>query len=177
MAVSNAERQRRYRAHKSGDHSLCDAERCDQGSVTVVTPRNDVTQRVPRLNSGGKRLWADLGGDDAVGEARVLIVEACRITDRLDKLDRQINDGEPWMTLKYSDAGDEVTVIVDKPLAEARQQATALKQLLADLRQQRGATAVPPARPAPSTAAAGPDKPGEAGNLVDFVAALTARRP
>lgn len=41
MATSAAERQRRSRAHKKGDHSLCDPRRCDGTSpASDVTPKH-----------------------------------------------------------------------------------------------------------------------------------------
>jgi ribosome recycling factor len=66
----------------------------------------------------------------------VLIEEACRLVDRLDRLDAIVNGAErSWLKLEYADDGVEVTVVVDKVLTEARQQQIALKQIVAELRQ------------------------------------------
>lgn len=138
--ATDAERQRRSRAHRRGDHSLCDPTRCDP---TAVTPpvTGHVTTR-PRLDRRGRRLWGELAGKDKPGPAElVLIEEACRIADRLDRLDALVRgDADAWLRFSVSDDGTEVTVVIDKALSEARQQAVALKQLLAELRQSRGSS-------------------------------------
>jgi hypothetical protein len=75
-------------------------------------------------------------GDQLPPAQQVLLEEACRITDRLDKLDALLGgDAEDWLAL-VEDKGDpdRQIVVIDRPLAEARQQATALKQLLVEIR-------------------------------------------
>lgn len=78
---------------------------------------------------------------------RVLLMEACRIADRLDKLETQLTDPESeWLRVEpdREDPTRPVEVVVDKALAESRQQATALKGLIAEIRQ---AAKVAPADP------------------------------
>jgi hypothetical protein len=66
----------------------------------------------------------------------VLIEEAARIADRLDRLDAVLRgDEETWIRLAGDLEDGEVRVVVDGALAEARQQATALKGIIAELRQ------------------------------------------
>jgi hypothetical protein len=68
--------------------------------------------------------------------------EACRIADRLDRLDALLTgEADAWLSFKINDDGAEVTVVVDKALSEARQQAAVLKQIFAELRQKTGAAA------------------------------------
>ena len=62
-----------------------------------------------------------------------LLVEACRIADRLDRLDAQLAGGV-FLDVETSDRGV-VEVVVDKGLAEARQQALAMKQIVSEIRQ------------------------------------------
>lgn len=63
-----------------------------------------------------------------------LLLEACRIADRLDTMDRQLlGKGEAWLRFRHHESGDEVTVYVDRVLAEAREQATALRGIVAEL--------------------------------------------
>jgi hypothetical protein len=84
----------------------------------------------------GEQLWKDLRGDSLSPELRVLLEEACRIADRLDNLDGLISgDADSWVSL-VEDRGDPERqyVVIDKPLAEARQHALALKQLITELR-------------------------------------------
>lgn len=87
--------------------------------------------------AGGARLWAALHGDDDSVELTVLVREACRITDRLDALaDAVTADG----LLSVIDRGDGTVIVkVDGALAEARQQANALRLLLGDIAKRRGA--------------------------------------
>jgi hypothetical protein len=132
MDATAAERQRRYRAHKAGNHTLCDPDRDCGDDVTPPVTRH------PPLRGRGKRLWADLGGDSLAGGRRVLLEEACRIADRLDKLDALLSgDATSWVELVESKGDpDRQEVVIDKALAEARQQAVALKALISELRQE-----------------------------------------
>lgn len=142
MATSAAERQRRSRAHRKGDHGLCDPARCHGDAVTP-----DVTKQVTRtpsaLGARGRRLWQQVVDEGALKPAeRVLLEEACRTADRLDRLDRLLRgDEDAWMSLRsLNEDGSIVQVVINNLLAEARQQQVALKQLLAELRQSRSAT-------------------------------------
>lgn len=151
---TNAERQRRHRRHKGGDHSLCDPKRCDD----VVTP---VVTRPPdrRLGPRGRRLWEDEGGDGLTGIRRNVLEEACRLVDRLDRLDAIVNGRDrSWLTLELDDDG-QVTVVVDKLLSESRQQQLALKQLAGEIRAGGGAV-----------------KPATGGSILDQLAARRAQR-
>jgi hypothetical protein len=93
------------------------------------------------LAEGGRALWAELapGGQAGPGELSV-ITEACRIRDRLDKLNRLLTgDANDWLELQEVKGHEGIAeIIIDKSLSEARQQALALKGLLAELRQMRG---------------------------------------
>jgi len=167
MALTGADRQRRSRAHKRGDHSLCDPAKCaPDGPVTkAVTP---VTRdALSDLGAPGRRLWRELDGESASGATWTLTLEACRITDRLAKLDRLLTgEAADWLRLvEQAGNGDALEVVIDKPLSEARQQAIALKQVLSELRQMSAAAAKPPARREP-------DQPMR---RVSGVADLTAR--
>ena len=159
MMATSTERSRRLRQHRKGDHSLCDATRCEaSGTVaTDVAPTATVT-----LGPRGRRLWADLTKSPPEPAARVLIEEACRIVDRLDRLDRILTGtADDWLRWQVNDDGSEVTIVINAPLAEARQQATALKQLLAELRQAAGRA---------------DGKQGGEGSVIDQLAAARARR-
>lgn len=70
---------------------------------------------------------------------RTLLEEACRLADRLDRLDATLTGEDAWLHFQANDDGSEVTVIVDKALAEARQQAVALKQIVSEFRQSTAA--------------------------------------
>lgn len=153
MPLSPAERKRRSRRHQAGDHSLCDPDRCEQARP-----------------SRGQRLWEQM--HVGMGPAQlVLLQEACRMADRLDRLDAVL-EGREWLSFQVGEGGSEaatqVTVVVDRALSEARQQATALKQLVAELRQSAPKAALP-SKPLPA-----PER--KAGGLGDLSARIAARR-
>ena len=141
MGTPAAERQRRSRKHRAGDHSLCDPSRCD-GTTPVTADVTSPPSGPPGLGTRGRRLWREVTADGALqpGE-KVLLEEACRIADRLDKLDKQLRgDEDSWMRFHArNEDGSIVRVVMTGALAEARQQATALKQLLTELRAAGGA--------------------------------------
>jgi hypothetical protein len=92
-----------------------------------------------RLGARGRRLWREITDSYDLADKPaelVMLEEACRIADRLEKLD-EILSGEvdTWMHLQLPREGsDMIRVVVDGALAEARQQANQLKQLVAALR-------------------------------------------
>lgn len=138
-------------------------------SDPVTVSRRDVTPVVTSetvtLGTRGRRLWADLtAAAEPSPAARVLIEEACRLADRLDRLDRILTgrDAE-WLRLRVNDDGSEVTVTVDKVLSEARQQQVALKAVLGELRAMRTPAATAPPQ-------------GKGGGVADLSARLAARR-
>lgn len=151
---TNAERQRRHRRHKAGDHSECDPRRCDDAVTPVVTRPAE-----RRLGLRGRRLWEEEGGDGLAGARRVVLEEACRLVDRLDRLDAILAGRDRvWLSLEVGDDG-EVQVVVDKVLSESRQQQLALKQLSAELR-----------------ASGGDTKPKTGGGILDEIAARRKAR-
>jgi hypothetical protein len=175
MADKPALRQRRYRLHKAGDHSLCVLGRCD--SVTPPVTRNtgsDLQERTAGLGPAGANLWSLMTGGKLLGPMQmVMLLEACRITDRLEKLDAQLRGADSeWLALAPADPeGTAVVVIVDRALAEARQQAATLKGLLAEIRQ-AGRTGT---KPASGTGAPAAPAVKEASNLADITARIAAR--
>lgn len=178
-----AERQRRYRAHKAGDHSLCPPGREDCATVTVTPPvtRNAVTPDVPELGGRGRRLWLATTEDwpDLTSRERVLLEEACRAADRLDVLDRILRGAaDDWLRFHAANEdGSIVKVVVNGALMEVRQQQTTLARLLAELRQSRaGGSAKPPmpgrAPTAPTTSAGGKAVAG----VTNLAARIAAKR-
>lgn len=141
MTDSSAVRAQRSRLHKRHDHSLCHPDRCPEAKKAVdpeLTQPKAVER--PRFDEAGSQLWRDMTAEgDLAPMAMVLLVEACRIVDRLETLDATLQGGQAqWLDLDVDEEGNTATVIVDKALAESRQQATALKQLVGEIRQFTG---------------------------------------
>lgn len=68
--------------------------------------------------------------------AEALLLEACRIADRLDKLDKLLRgEGHEWITVETKFQGRDSTteIVIDEALAEARQQANAFRQIIVTL--------------------------------------------
>lgn len=67
----------------------------------------------------------------------VLVQEACRIADRLDALDDIITGKAEWIELMHfrtkRGSDDQIEISFDNVLAEARQQASAFRGLMAQL--------------------------------------------
>lgn len=130
MPDPGALRQRRSVAHRAGDHRFCRPDRCD-GIAGDLDPYG--------LGFRGRELWVTMRGDSLEPARKVLLIEACRVTDRLERIDRMIRgDRVEWMELISSRDESVVTVVMNVLLAEARLQQNTLKALMAELRQSMG---------------------------------------
>jgi hypothetical protein len=79
-------------------------------------------------------LWNELHEPTATVVRSVLIGEACRLIDRLDKLDRILaGEIDTWAKLILRTQSDAYELKIDGAANEARQTATALRQILAQL--------------------------------------------
>lgn len=85
------------------------------------------------LGSRGRRLWAELVDDSTSESTLALIVEACRVADRLDRLDRATRADGVLDLIDVEDRDGVVEVRVGSALAEARQQGVVLRQLLVEI--------------------------------------------
>lgn len=87
----------------------------------------------------GQRLWDAYSGLVDGQRGLVLLEEACRIADRLDRLDAVLNgDVESWCRLVLNVREDEYELRIDGALTEARQQVAVLRQLIIALPLQDG---------------------------------------
>jgi hypothetical protein len=171
----SAERTRRYRERKEkcedGDHSLCGPRtKCPENGKTQATPGGDVTSDVttpptdrvtqvpppPGLGERGRRLWAEWSTAGWAPGHLVMLEEACRSADTLERLHvLAAADKADWLELVPNEAesGDgvvELRVVVNPLLVEIRQQQGGFRQQVAELRY--GAGKKPPAEQAPGTA-------------------------
>ncbi|MET8147631.1 hypothetical protein ACIBSW_06860 [Actinoplanes sp. NPDC049668] len=107
------------------------------------------------LDKRGRKLWQDV---TAAPGARfgplelLLLAEACRTADRLERLDGVIRGkGNEWITLAAELEGrSEVAVVIDAALSEARQQQGRLTSIVAELRLRTTGPAAPTGKPAPA---------------------------
>lgn len=85
------------------------------------------------LGPRGMRLWnayVELVDERGI----VLLEEAARISDRLDRLDALLSgDADVWCRLIARDTHKDYELQIDSALQEARQQASALRQILTTL--------------------------------------------
>lgn len=91
---------------------------------------------VEGLGARGRRLWASLADSVDGTKGLVLLEEACRTADRLDKLAALLlGDADVWCSLVADVMGDGSTyeLRITGALVEARQQANVLRQLVAAL--------------------------------------------
>lgn len=91
------------------------------------------------LGRGGQQLFEELAIESDSYELTALIVEACRIKDRLDHLHRILTgDEDIWLRLIPSRGNIEVLEIrVDSAAQESRQLATVFRQMLAEVQRRR----------------------------------------
>ena len=131
-------------------------------------------------------MWRELAAEGLTPSERVLAEEACRLADRCDKLDRILRgDTAEWLKFRLRDVdSDEIVLTVDRVLAEARQQAIALKLILAELRQSRAARTAPPstttgqapAQTGPQPAGTAAVNGGAGGTLIQLAYSAAAKR-
>lgn len=105
------------------------------------------------LGTRGKRLWREITEEHELDPMQtVMLEEACRCADRLDKLEEKLSGREDaWVHLRtraesMADEGVTIDLVIDGALSEARQQQNVFKQLLASLRLPDSAGARPQQR-------------------------------
>lgn len=103
------------------------------------------------------------------------------MADRLDRLDRILRaESTEWIRFQVREGSTEVVVVVDRVLSEARQQAIAMKLLLAEIRMSRQARANPaPAAtgtPTAGTQSAAGGGDGGGATILDLVNAINSKR-
>lgn len=88
------------------------------------------------LGARGEALWRALGGDTTTDGARaVLMAEASRLADQLEKLDQIITgDDATWLQLEIPEGKPIKLVIpIQAAIAERRQSVTVFRHVLAQL--------------------------------------------
>ena len=92
---------------------------------------------MPDFNPGGRALWDAVTADhDDLDQVQLVqLTEACRMKDRLDKLDELLRgDVSAWASIESSDGGRPSVLVINSALDKANTTANAMKQLLAAMR-------------------------------------------
>lgn len=127
------------------------------------------------LQARGKRTWRAVAKDRTLTPTELLLLEeGCRLADRLDRLHGLLEgDTAAWGWIRTYDGDDKpAELVMNGALAEARQHATVLRQILrslADIEPAAGATPVGQgAKPA--------EQEDPASDVVDELSAARAAR-
>jgi hypothetical protein len=124
------------------------------GPVQVVTLPEPQSSR-------GRALWDEMADKLPGALHRDLLTEACRLADRLDRMDGLLRgDRAAWAVLRIGERFNdddlyEVTVIISSVVQEARQHAMALRSIVSELRmamREAARTAKPAAEDEPGDA-------------------------
>lgn len=103
-----------------------------------------MSDEVADLGVAGRRLYEALHSDADSYSVTAMLIEACRVKDRLDKLDLLLRgDIETWVVLVHDLRTEDYELKINSAAAESRQQATVLRQLLSEIARQKE-----PAQPA-----------------------------
>lgn len=132
------------------------------------------------LAARGKRLWREtLEIRPRLGPGeRVLLEEACRLTDRLEALNELILNAKP-MVVSKDGKGTSYVVLVDAPAQEARLVTATLRSLMQSLGLDRLSAPAPHPLPTPAPAQGSPSSPAAsepAPGPVDPLDEITKRR-
>ena len=107
-----------------------------------------------RFGSRGQVLWDEMttGKRSWQPEQLVLIEEACRLADRLERFHELLGAGpEGWVYVQVPDLGD-ARLVIDALVGEVRQSALAFKQIVGELNRHPVAAAAPGSVPAATPA-------------------------
>ena len=87
---------------------------------------------------GGRDLWGHMNDPRDPADVTALVVEACRVKDRLDRLHRMATrDDREWGRLLPTDMEGEFVLQIGGVLREQRQTETVFKQLIAEIARRR----------------------------------------
>jgi hypothetical protein len=122
MADSNALRQRRYKAHRNNDHSLCLPANCDKAPGALSDYR---------VGAVGAQFLLDIDAAQLPAHVRTVALELARLVERAQRFEALLaGDEQTWLTLiPQALDGSVVKVVVGPVIGEARLTATAIRQL------------------------------------------------
>lgn len=87
---------------------------------------------------GGRDLWERMNDPRDPADVTALVVESCRVKDRLDRLHRiSTRDDREWGRLLPTEMEGEFVLKIGDVLREQRQTETVFKQLIAEIARRR----------------------------------------
>lgn len=87
------------------------------------------------LGPGGRAMWDELLPKVETSDGQIILLEACRSKDRLDKLDAILRgDVGEWASVKFDHNDEPVELVIDKAATVAVSTQNMMKQLIAVLR-------------------------------------------
>ncbi|STC76400.1 Uncharacterised protein [Corynebacterium minutissimum] len=87
---------------------------------------------------GGRDLWEHMNDPRDPADVTALVVESCRVKDRLDRLHRiSTRDNREWGRLLPTEMEGEFVLKIGDVLREQRQTETVFKQLIAEIARRR----------------------------------------
>ncbi|MFH5209259.1 hypothetical protein ACHIPZ_13795 [Antrihabitans sp. NCIMB 15449] len=96
------------------------------------------------LGPAGRRLFESLHDSADPYSLTAMVIEACRAKDRLDKLDLLLRgEIETWAVLVHDLRTKDYELKINSAAAESRQLVTAFRQLLTEIRRQKGEATEP----------------------------------
>lgn len=131
------------------------------------------------LGAGGKALWSAITKDhpDLDGPQVVQLTEACRMKDRLDKLDALLRgEVDTWVEIVTDSDGLPVSLRVDGAMSKANETANGMKQLLAAMRLPDKANGARPQARGGARGAYGAQTPGGKSSKVSSLDRARARK-
>lgn len=99
----------------------------------------DALFELETFEHGGRELWAGMNDPRDPADVVALVVETCRVKDRLDRLHRMASrDDHEWgRILPQGDSQSEFVLEVSNVLREQRQTEVVFKQLVAEVNRRR----------------------------------------
>lgn len=93
------------------------------------------------FEAGGRELWEGMSDPRDPSDVIALVVESCRIKDRLDRLHRMASrDDHEWgRIIPHRDSDTEFVLEISNVLREQRQTEVVFKQLVAEVNRRREA--------------------------------------
>lgn len=112
----------------------------EKGVIDSMSQSDDLEAmfELETFEAGGRSLWVGMHDVRDPADVESLVVEACRVKDRLDRLHRMVSrDDSEWARVILPEGKDEYVLQMSDLLREQRQTEVVFKQLLAEVARRR----------------------------------------